>query len=358
MPETQQSYAFGVRRIAILRALYLGDLLITTPAWRALRRRFPRAEITLIGLPGAAEFSAHVPDLIDRLVLFPGYPGIPEVPYEPARTTAFLEEQRAYGYDLALQMHGDGRASNGLVAGLGAGLSLGYARAADNRLDIAAPYDPDANEVRRWLDLVALLGAPAVEPRIEFAVSPAERARARALLRSAGGGRPLVGLHAGAKDPARRWPPERFAQLGRELHALTAACVVLTGAAAERPLAAAVGAGLDGPVIDLCGQTSLGELAAVIAELDLLVTNDTGASHMAAAVGTPSVVLFGPTRPAQFAPPDATLHRALDAREHARGAADGAAALAALPAAPALEAALAQLGLRFSAAALREREVA
>src|SRR5205814_9091680 len=127
------------RRIAIFRALYLGDLLCATPAFRALRRRFPRAEITLVGLPWARELVARSRAL-DRLEAFPGYPGLAEARHEAGRTAAFLAAARARRYDLALQMHGDGNVSNGFVADLGAAVSLGYRRGDDGRLTVGLSY--------------------------------------------------------------------------------------------------------------------------------------------------------------------------------------------------------------------------
>src|ERR1044071_79749 len=126
----------AVRKIAVFRALFLGDLLCAVPAFRALGQRYPQAEITLIGLPWAAEFVQRVP-YIDRFVAFPGYDGIQEVAYSPSQTAAFLRSFQADGYDIALQMHGDGHVSNGFVAALGARLALGYRRDADDRLDFS-----------------------------------------------------------------------------------------------------------------------------------------------------------------------------------------------------------------------------
>ena len=333
-------------RIAVFRALFLGDLLMSVPALRALRRRFPDAEVTLIGLPWARGFIPHVQRYVDRLVEFPGYPGLPEVDPAPERTERFLREQRAYGYDLALQMHGDGNITNGILAELGAGATLGYARPGDNRLTLGLPHDRGGSEIHRWLGLVAALGAPADDTGIEFATSREDRARADALL--SGGplspessvvrprAAPLVALHAGAKEAIRQWPPERFAALADRLAEEFGARVALTGTAGEREITAAVGRAMRHRALDLTGRTDLGVFAGLLARLDLLVTNDTGASHLAAATGTPSVVLFGPTRPEQFAPLDRERHRVVDALRWAGEGLDGAAALRALPVAPVL----------------------
>ncbi|MPZ13114.1 MAG: hypothetical protein GEU73_01590 [Chloroflexi bacterium] len=83
-----------IDRIVVVRALYLGDMLIAVPALRALRRRFPGAEMTLIGLPWAADLARRL-GYVDRFLEFPGFPGIPEAPVEPERTEAFLVEARA-----------------------------------------------------------------------------------------------------------------------------------------------------------------------------------------------------------------------------------------------------------------------
>src|SRR4051812_29458726 len=111
--------SLSARRIIILRALNLGDLLCATPAFRALRRRFPAAEITLIGLPWARDLVGRSPYL-DRLLTSPGFPGLPEVSYEPERTEAFLAKRRQEEYDLAIQLHGSGRTTNSLIAAMGA----------------------------------------------------------------------------------------------------------------------------------------------------------------------------------------------------------------------------------------------
>lgn len=337
--------AGGVHKIAIVRALFLGDLLLSAPAWAALRRRYPRAEITLIGLPWAEELIERLPRLIDRLLIFPGFPGISEVAYDPAHTEAFLAAQRAYGYDLAIQMHGDGTATNGFTQALGARLSVGYARPGDSRLGVSLPYKDDQHETERWLALARLLGAPVGNAQADLQIAPEDHARAETLLAPAAGSGPLVALHLGAKNPDRRWPTAKFAALAAALRTQLGARLVLTGTAAEQPAAAELIRQLSTPILDLTGRTGLGPFAALLSRMDLLATNDTGASHLAAAVGTPSVVLFGPSRPAQFAPLDRWRHRVVDALDFAPRGEDAALALRRLPVENVLAACIAQLSL-------------
>lgn len=315
-----------IRKIALFRALYLGDLICATPALRALRSRFPSAEITLIALPWAETLAGRLPE-IDRFEIFPGYPGLPEVPADPHKTEAFLDRMREEAFDLAIQLHGDGTASNGFVAALGARHSLGFATGPDPRLTVTLPWREAEHEVRRWLRLVAQAGAESDE-RVSFPITPADDRSAGALLDRFAGDGPRVGLHAGSKLPSRRWPAERFAALGNLLAEWFGAGLILTGGAQERPLTAAMQERLRTPALDLTGRTDLGTLAAVIARLDLLVTNDTGVSHLAAATGTRSVVLFGPSDPRRWAPLDRSRHTVIDP---AAGALDRRTASVAMP---------------------------
>lgn len=345
-----------IRKIVVFRALFLGDLLMTVPTWRALRQRFPEAQITLIGLPWASDFVAHLPGLINRFVAFVGYPGIAEVEALPERTAQFLAEQQAECYDLAIQLHGDGTVTNELVAALGARSTLGYARPGDERLIWHLPHCLDRNEVLRWLELLAPLGVQDAPSDIAFPLLEGDDAQAaRLLARPAAQQGPLIGLQLGSKEAARRWPPERFAALGSALVQRYGATLVLTGSEHERPLTAVVREELGEAAIDLAGRTSIGTLAAVLARLDLLITNDTGASHLAAATRTRSVVLFGPSRPWQFAPLDGQLHRAVDALEWAAPGTSPAEALAGLPVEPVLQACAAMLAPWHSAGGMEER---
>lgn len=319
-------------RIAIFQALQLGDLLCATPAWRALREHYPQAEITLIGSAWAGNMVERLPS-VDHFIPFPGYPGIAESPPSPPDVPPEWPS-----FDLAIQMHGAGNVSNGFVASLGAPQSLGHGEPGDDRLTLVRPWQELEREPLRWLHLLELRHIPAAGHHLDFPLTPDERRRAEYLIGGADRG-PVVGVHAGASDPLRRWPPEAFATVIDALAARIDCQIVLTGSAAERDLTARVRAAARTPVIDLAGMTTLGEFGAVIAGLDLLLTNDTGASHVAAAMRTPSVVLFGPADPRRWAPLDSARHHVINAREYASDG-DGASALQALPPQVVLEACL------------------
>ena len=171
------------RKIAVFRTLYLGDLLLAVPALRALRAGFPEAEITLIGLPWAASFARRFHRYVDRFVEFGGYPGIDEVAVDPGRSAHFVEEQRAYRYDLVVQMQGSGRTSNPCALALGGRMTAGYYDGEPPPgLTFGAPYPDDQPEVLRNVGLIRLLGCPHRGLELEFPLVARDRAEAAELL--------------------------------------------------------------------------------------------------------------------------------------------------------------------------------
>ena len=300
------------RRIAVFRALQLGDLLLAIPALRAIRTQFPYAEITLIGLPWAASFARRFSRYIDRFVEFAGYPGIAEVEVVPERTQQFLAEQHAYSYDLVIQMHGSGQASNSCVLAMGGRMTIGYYPENNSSVAVptlAAPYPDDAHEIERNLGLARLLGCHDIDPRLEFPLFKEDYAEAaRLLYRLPRADRPWIGIHTGASSPARRWPVEYFVRIADTLANRFHAQVILTGGHAEETTVQTVVHHMKTPCVNLAGETSLGGLAAIISELDLFISNDTGPAHIANAVDTPSITIFGPVDPKRWAALDQLRH--------------------------------------------------
>ncbi|HEV2660550.1 MAG TPA: glycosyltransferase family 9 protein, partial [Ktedonobacteraceae bacterium] len=122
---------------------------------------------------------------------------------------------------------------------------------------------------------------------------------------------PLIGIHPGSRSPARRWPSEYFADVANTLAQKWDARIVLTGGADEQETVQAVATCMQVPALNLAGRTSLGGLAALLKKFTLFISNDTGPAHMACAVQTASITLFGPADYQRWAPLDRSLHRAL-----------------------------------------------
>jgi ADP-heptose:LPS heptosyltransferase len=150
---------------------------------------------------------------------------------------------------------------------------------------------------------------PGPAPSARLVVPPDAKSRANTLLGQAR--RPLIGVHASGGRESKQWHLDRFADVARELARQRGGTIVLTGAKSDRPLVDAVAARLGGiSKIDVCGTLDLVDLAAVLSRLDVLVTGDTGPMHLAAAVSTPVVALFGPADPRRYGP-SASLQRIL-----------------------------------------------
>jgi len=301
------------RRIVVLRALKLGDMLCAVPAFRALRAAFPEAEVVLAGLPWAVEFVDRYRCFLDGFREFPGYPGLPEREPEMERVQTFLKAMQAEQFDLCIQMHGSGGITNGLTARFGARQRAGFFEPGKTCPDPGTflPYPDRGLELRRLLRLLEHLGIPARGEHLEFPIRDDDIRQARQL-REAYGLRPheYACIHPGASVPARRWSPERFADVASAL-ANQGLEIVLTGSAEERELTRAVARGMPFSPIDLAGRTGLGSLAGLLAEAELLVCNDTGVSHLADALQVPSVVISTGNNPERWAPIDRHLHKVL-----------------------------------------------
>ncbi len=309
-------------RVAVLRALKLGDLLCAVPALRALRSGLPRAEIVLVGLPWARALVERYPHYLDGFREFPGYPGLPERPVDVERVPAFLAEMQSERFDLALQLHGSGSFVNSLVALWGARHMAGFFVPGDYCPDAETflSYPDEGLEVRRLNKLVQFLGFPDAGEELEFPLGEADFQAMRAIPEaSALAGRSYVCLHPGASVPERRWPVEGFIEVAGALAEMGQA-IVLTGSAEEAELTRKIASSSRAACADLAGRTGLGALAAVVSAARLLVCNDTGVSHIAAALRVPSVVISTGSNPARWAPTDAVLHHVLGPAERVTAA--------------------------------------
>jgi ADP-heptose:LPS heptosyltransferase len=298
------------RSIAVFRALMLGDMLCATPALRALRQGFPQARITLIGLPWARELAQRLPT-VDAFEPFPGWPGLPESePPSPAEADAFIVRQRAQRYDLALQMHGSGEHVNALVASFGAKANGGFAAPGvwSPPADAARfmPWPTGGSEVRRLLALTDRLGLPRLGEALDFPIESTDRQAVPALQPTL----PYAILHPGSQWPSRRWPAERFAAVGDAL-AARGMSVLVTGTSSEADITRRVIELMGHHATDLAGLTTLGTLGALVERAAVIVCNDTGMSHVAAALGTPSVVVSSGSDVVRWAPANGLRHRVL-----------------------------------------------
>lgn len=273
-------------RLLVLRALGLGDLLTAVPALRALADAFPDHRRLLAcprELTPIAELSGAVDEVVDAGPLEPLPAGLG-------------------GTELAVDLHGRGPQSHRLLRRLGPQRLIAFANRAAGFPD-APRWRPDEHERVRWCRLLDESGIPADPARLDL---PAPPAHVPARLHG------LTIVHPGAAAAARRWPAERFAAVVRAEIA-AGRRVAITGSRSEAQLARDVArlADLHGGAV-LAGRTGLRELAALVAAAGRVVCGDTGMAHLATALRTPSVILFGPVAPDLWGPPlDRRWHRVL-----------------------------------------------
>ncbi|HUE75705.1 MAG TPA: lipopolysaccharide heptosyltransferase II [Chloroflexota bacterium] len=294
---------FRPRRILVLKPCCLGDVLMSTAAVRALSESFSEAEIDYAVGPWsrpALGNNRRLTELIDTGVVGAGS-------FPPLAYFRLCRDVRRRRYDLCVILE---RAALMALLPWFAGIPVRVGLDSGGRgfaLTAGVPVEGVRHEVDRYLDVVSAARASVVDPRLEFSPTTEESEAARTILETLGWcGRPFVVLNAGGgvnpgmRLDAKRWPPDRFGVLAKLL--LDAGLdVVLTGGDTDRAAVAEVRKHANG-VIDLAGRVSFGELAGVFQLADLFVGNDTGAMHLAVAVGTPVVAVFGPTDPRVYGP--------------------------------------------------------
>ncbi|WP_345245898.1 glycosyltransferase family 9 protein [Pigmentiphaga soli] len=288
----------------------LGDVLMSTPAMRALHAAVPGRRLTMLASPSGAALRPHLP-FLERVIAYDA-PWVKNARDDgPAADLALIERLRNGAFDAAVifTVYSQSPLPAAMACRL-AGIPRVLAHCRENPYRLLSdwvkeggPEDDGRHEVQRQLDLVAAVGARADDARLAFEVLPADRSAVRALLASHGvpDASECIVVHPGASAPSRRYPPTSFAQAMRLLAAQTGAPLVVTGGPGERDLVAAVCATAAVPAIDLAGRLSLGQLGALLAEASVLVSNNSGPVHIAAAVGTPVVDLYALTNP-QHAP--------------------------------------------------------
>ncbi|HJV51036.1 MAG TPA: lipopolysaccharide heptosyltransferase II [Noviherbaspirillum sp.] len=297
------------RNILCLRLDYLGDVLMTTPALRALRQSLPGCRITLLTSPGGVQAAPFIPEIDDAIAYdAPWLKGgdAHDVAHNVAHDMAMIRLLRRRRFDAAVifTVYSQNPLPAALLCYL-ARIPLRLAHCHENPYRLLSDWvrDPEPqervrHEVQRQLDLVATIGARTADTRLSFRVPPQDAAWAEDCLRSLGiaRGRPWIVLHPGASAASRRYPAHHWRAVARELAARLACALVFTGSAQEADLAEQIGAGLP-RAHALAGKLSLGQLAALIAAAPLLISNNTGPAHIAAALGTPVVDLYALTNP-------------------------------------------------------------
>lgn len=293
-------------KLLCIRLDALGDVLMTTPAIRALKTRSLKRRVTLLASSAGRAAAELVPE-IDAVIPY----DCPWMKATPARADsrpdlALIERLRAERFDgcVIFTVYSQSPLPAALLAHL-ADIPLRLAHCRENPYQLLTHWVPDPepaqdvrHEVQRQLDLVAQIGCRTDDTRLSLRVPDAARQRVDALLDRLGidRRRPWVLLHPGASAPSRRYPPAQFAEAADRL-AGDGCPIVLTAGAAERALLDEIRTRMRMPAHVITDALSLAELAALIAAAPVLLANNSGPAHIAAAVGTPVAQLYALTNP-------------------------------------------------------------
>lgn len=295
----------GARRVLCVRLDALGDVLMTTPALGALKASGEGRRLTLLTSAAGAAIAPLLP-MIDETIVY-------EAPWMKATTLrenggfdrAMIERLRSERFDAAVIF--TVYSQNPLPAALFCQLAdiprrLAHARENPYQLLTHWMAEPEPqqfvrHEVQRQLDLVAAIGARVNDPRLVVRVRPdvLEGMLDRLLASGLDLNRPWIVIHPGASAPSRRYPADHFATAARSLSFDYDHQLVFTGSQQERPLIETIVGEAGIRALSLAGRTNLEELAALLKLAPLLICNNTGPVHLAAAVGTPVVDLYALT---------------------------------------------------------------
>ncbi len=303
--------AKAIHKIAIFRALKLGDMLCTVPALKALRCAYPSAEITLLGLPWAKIFVKRFNMYVDRFIHFPGYEGLPEQLYDEASLKDFIASMHLENFDLLLQMQGNGTIVNPLMFQFNAKHVAGfYNDESFVASDLFIPYPDHSYEAQRHVLLMRHLGIKSQGLELEFPITEKDEQDFDKLYLPVLQ-KKYVCIHPGSADTLRQWPPQLFAALA-DYCIEKGFTVIVTGTEEERQITQELIKCIHHPVIDVTGKTSLGVVAVLIKNAYMLIANCTGVAHIAAAVKTRSVIISMDGEPQRWSPLNKKLHHVID----------------------------------------------
>ncbi len=294
-------------RILLIRADYIGDVLLITHTLPAIRKRFPHAEITCLVSPGGAAFIETNP-YVDRVLTYS-----PPWFFKKSRAQAlreYIDIFKTIGrlhFDLAADYRGDVRNIALLMVAPGIPQRVSFAASGGfYLLSKIVPFEHGLREALYHTQVARALGADVSEnavPEVYPTVDDEAVVRAFQEKHKLDGSVPVVIIHPGARKSVRLWPAERYAAVARALMEHKGAQVVLIGAPAERARIDAVNSHLENPATVAVGEiNSLRQLAVLLKNSDLYIGVSSGPSHLAGAVGLDSVLLFGPETIAQWEP--------------------------------------------------------
>ncbi len=290
----------SVREILVIRTAYAGDVVMTLPMLKPLRRNFPSARISFLTCRAGAELLKNNP-LVDRIFAFDPFWFFKS---RIADYFVFIRKLRKERFDLVIEARGDIRDILLLAYPLNAGARLSYGFGGGAYLlTHVAPFTGIKHRVEYHLELARSIGCP-VDGEIEWGITltPDEERSAAGILEERGIRRSFMAAHPGTRLPLKRWPPGKCAALYDMIMEKTGMQLAVLGSKEEKELVETIIGMMKNKPVNLAGALDIRQLAAVLARASILVCNDSAPMHIAAAMKTPTVAIFGPSKPEETAP--------------------------------------------------------
>ncbi|MDQ7838417.1 MAG: lipopolysaccharide heptosyltransferase II [Thermodesulfobacteriota bacterium] len=297
-------------KILIVKLSAIGDVVHSLPVLYALRQRFPSAHIAWLVEEAASSLLEGHP-LLDRLIVSKRKSWLKALGHAGNRKRAiseiksFIHELRDTEYDIVLDLHA--LLKSGLLIFLARGKrKIGYARGDEGSSiflnEKVPPYDIEEHAILRYMNLARYLGARPNGYYFPISISDADRHSARQILENERIAGPFMAINPIAKWDSKLWDKKRFALLADHCIKELKLPVIFTGGKEDDAAIQSIMEQMQERAVNLCGRTNLRELAHLYSLSRVMVTTDTGPMHIAAAVGTPVVALFGPTAPWRTGP--------------------------------------------------------
>ncbi len=295
-----------VRKVLCIRLDYLGDVLMCTPAMRAIKQSVPGASVTLLTSRSGAAACPFIPE-VDSVIEYAAPWMKSSTPHGADSDMEFIRLLRSYAFDAAIifTSYSQSALPAAQLCYL-AGIPIRVAHCRENPYQLLTDWVADTephqhvrHEVRRQLDLIETVGCRTDEEKLSFSIRDSDKTWMREHLQAIGvnANRPWILMHPGATAASRRYPLRHWTRVIQELGGKLGYTVVLTGDAGEAAMIDELRVASGSVAHSLAGQLDLGQLGAAIALARIVISNNTGPAHMASAIGTPLVDLYALTNP-------------------------------------------------------------
>ncbi|MBF0368877.1 MAG: glycosyltransferase family 9 protein [Magnetococcales bacterium] len=314
-----------IQSILVIRTAYIGDVIMTIPILKPIRDRFPNAKISFLSshsARGILEQNPHVDEVL-------GYDAFWFHDAPKNQLFPFLKSIRQRHFDLVIEARADIRDIAMLVLPIKARYKVSYGVGGGHYLlTHMVPYEKLSHKIHYHLDMVRHLGCntpneedPTTAVTWNLNPSDTHRQAADNILKKHGITGDFVAIHPGSRMALKRWPNDRFALLSDWIMAKWQMPVVVVGSPEEKELVGDIAGRMQNKPVDLAGQFGLMELAAVLDRATMMICNDSAPMHVAAAMDTPIVAIFGPSSSIETGP-FCSHHRVVEIDAHCRATCD------------------------------------